>query len=186
MPGFELPPHMANMGLPGMGRGAMYPPYHMPTFPHVVPPPMYPRGAPPMQPPMDPKMAKMAGKPFIDSKLPPGIVKKDSEKKDKKEETGKTLELSVGNGVAEIFKSLQFSMKGVGEPLALATCKKILTEMEGKLKDKKVKATSKETSEFLTTLTEKIKELEKKEKKKSTSTETKLNELEMIKALHEV
>jgi len=188
MPGYDMSnPMMA--GMPGMGRG-MYPGYPMPGYPMVAPP-MYPRGTvPPLPGQMDPMaknphMAKMGMKPFPDPKMMPGI-KKDKEKTDKKEETGRILDISLPIGLPEIFKSLQVSIKNLQEPLFLNTNKKLLNDLESKLRDKKIKTTAKEISEFLNTLPEKLKEAEKKDKKKSSTTEQKVSEFEFVKALHEV
>ncbi len=189
MPNFEMGGPM--MPMPGMQR--VFPSYPMPGYPSMMRPPMYPPGMiPPVPNQMDPmmsKMGRMAMKPFPDPKavIP---IKKEKEKSAKKdEENGKLLEFPVNLSLAETFRSLHLSIKNLQEPLFLATCKKILADLEGKLKDKKLKSRAKEIAEFINNLPDKIKEAEKKERKSgSTSTrETpKITELELINALNEV
>jgi hypothetical protein len=186
MPGYDMNNPMMG-GMPGMGRG-MYPGYPMGGFPMMAPP-MYPRGTvPPLPGQMDP-MAKNMGrggmKPFPDPKMMPGI-KKEKEKTDKKEDLGRVLDISPPMGLPEIFKTIQVSIKNLQEPFFLNTSKRALTDVETRLKDKKVKNTAKEVTEFLAALPEKIKEAEKKDKKKSSSSEQKISEYEIVKALHEV
>jgi hypothetical protein len=191
MGGYDMHPQMG-FQMPNMGRPGMFPGYPGMPFPPNVAPPMYPRG---MQPPPIPGQADPMGKnmgkpgakpyPYQDPKLTG--VKKDNNKTGKeKEETGRLLELLPPSGVTEIFKSLQVSVKNLSEPLFFNTTKKILTDMETKLKDKRIKTTSKEISEYLTSLPEKLKEAEKKDKKKPPSTEQKMNEYEITKHIHEV
>lgn len=197
MPGFEMPGSM--MPMPGMPRG--YPPaFSMPGYPPMMRPPPYMPGMPGMIPPlpnqMDPMMHKVprmgpgGAKPFPDPKAMP-LVKKDKEKTVKKEEESeKVLEFPTPVISAETLRSLHVSIKHLQEPLFLFTCKKALTELENKLREKKMKSRAKEISEFLSNLYDKIKELDKKDKKKSTGTTNsevpKISELELVKALNEV
>lgn len=192
MPGFEMGGGPM-MPMPGMQRG--FPsPFPMP-YPSMMRPPMYPPGLmPPLPNQMDPMMNKMGGrmggKPFIDPKAAIPAGKKEKEKSVKKEEeSGKVLEFPPVAVNAEIFKSLHLSVKSLQEPLFLFTCKKILNDLESKLRDKKLKSRAKEIAEFVSNLYDKLKEAEKKDKKKgtsSTSEPAKISELELVSALNEI
>lgn len=197
MPGFDMGGPM--MPMPGMPRfpqafpqGFPMPGYPMrPQYPPLIPP------LPNQMNPMDPMMPKMnqnrpgGMKPFPDQKSVP-MINKDKEKSTKKEESGKVLEFTAPSITAETLRSMHVSVKHVQEPLFLFTCKKILGDLEPKLKEKKLKSRAKEISEFLATLYDKIKDLEKKDKKKSTSSGhstsegSKISELELVNALNEV
>jgi len=193
MPAFEM--HNPMM-MPGMPRG--YPPaFSMPGYPMVRPPPYMPGMIPPLPNQMDPMAMHQKGprmgpgaKPFPDQKTVP-LAKKDKEKSVKKEEESeKVLEFAPPTILAETLRSLHVSVQHLQEPLFLYTCKKALTDLENRLREKKLKSRAKEISELHSTLYDKIKELEKKDKKKSTGTtnniETpKISELELIKALNE-
>jgi len=191
MPGYDMGGPM--MPMHGMQRG--FPPFGMPGFHQMMRPPQYPPGMIPPLPQMDPmmqKMNRMAMKPFPDPKAVPQIKKEKEKSIKKEEETGKVLEFAPPLISAEILRSLHVSVKHLQEPLFLFTCKKILTDLEARLKEKKLKSRAKEISEFLSSLYDKIKESEKKDKKKTTSSSHtnneggKISELELVKALNEV
>ena len=192
--GFGMENHMMSFG--GM-RGGFPPGFPMPGYHPMFRPPMFPPGIPPMpnnnnnmdMSPMQ-KMNRMGVKTFMDPKAVP-LTKKDKEKTVKKEEeNGKILDFPQPMHTAEIFKSLQLSVKHAQEPLLLFTAKNVLTDVENKLREKKLKGRAKEVSEYLSGVYDKVKEIEKKDKKKSTtstSTETsKISELDVVKALNEV
>lgn len=68
------------------------------------------------------------------------VVKKEKEKTPKKEEnTGKLLDIEAPKGARELFKTIQFSAKQLSEPLLLNVMKGILSDLEGRLKEKKIK-----------------------------------------------
>jgi hypothetical protein len=194
MPGFDMGGPM--MQMPGMPR--VFPPnaFPMPGYPPMMrPPPYLPGMMPPLPNQMDPMMhhkMKMGIKPFPDPKAAPSTKKEKEKTVKKEEESGKVLEFAPPIIPAETLKSLHVSVKHLQEPLFLFSCKKILTEIEAKLKDKKLKSRAKEISEFLSTLIDKIKENEKKDKKKgansnsNNSEASKISELELVKALNEI
>jgi len=197
MPQFEMGNQMMHMS--GMHRGFPHG-FPMPGYPPMMRPPHYPPGMiPPLPNQMDPMRSRMPDnrmmmKPFPDQKAAP-LMKKEKEKSIKKEEeAGKVLEFTPPVISAETLRSLHVSVKHLQEPLFLTTCKKILSDLEPKLKEKKMKSRAKEISEFLSTLFDKIKEAEKKDKKKSgtsshstsSSEASKISELELLKALNEV
>jgi len=131
MPGFE--PGGPMMSMPGMPR--MFPhQFPMPGYaPMIRPPPMYPPG---MIPPLpNPIEGRMPTKPFVNPKIGPVVKEKDKIAK-KQEESGKVIELPSDVISAEIFRSIQLSVKNLQEPLYLLGCKKILTELETKLREK--------------------------------------------------
>jgi len=176
-------PGMQKNYFPGMGL-----PYQMPGM-FMNP---YMRNMPMHQPPMFPnpklnnpkKLISYMAKNFtMQEKI------KEKEKPAKKEEdANKVLNLVQPAVLVEIFKSLQISLKNGQELQFYNICKRILSDLEGKAKEKKLKTLSKEISDFLTTLHEKMKaEIhDKKDKKKSSSSvEHKISEYELMKILHE-
>jgi len=190
-PGFDMGGPM--MPMPGMQRG--FPsPFPMPGYPSMMRPPMYPPGMIPPLPnamdPMMPKMGRMPMKAFNDPKATAPVNKKEKEKSMKKEEdSGKVLEFPPNVTTAETFRSLHLSVKNLQEPLFLFTCKKILSDIENKLRDKKLKTRAKEIQEFLSSLYDKLKDAEKKDKKKGSTSNTeapKISELELVNALNAV
>jgi len=190
-PGYDMGAPM--MPMHGMQRGfpSAFP---MPGYPSMMRPPMYPPGMiPPLPNQMDPmmsKMGRMGMKPFPDPKAAVPTSKKEKEKSIKKEEeSGKVLEFPPNITTAETFRSLHLSVKNLQEPLFLFTCKKILSDLETKLRDRKLKTRAKEISEFLSNLYDKIKDAEKKDKKRGsapTNEVPKISELELVNALNAV
>jgi len=185
-PGFDMPNPMMPMHMPRF-PGA----FPMPGYPSMVRPPMYPSGVlPPLPNQMDMmKMNRMQMKPYPDHKAVAPSSKKEKEKSVKKEEeSGKIIEFPPTAITAENLRSMHVSVKHIQEPLFLLTCKKILNDLETKLRDKKLKTRAKEIAEFVSNLYDKIKEAEKRDKKKSSNSVEipKISELELIKALNEI
>lgn len=188
-PGFDMGGPMMPMHRMPQFPGA----FPMPGYPSMIRPPMYPQGVmPPLPNQMDMmKMNRMQMKPYPDHKAVAPSSKKEKEKSVKKEEeSGKIVEFPPTLITAENFRSIHLSIKHIQEPLFLLTCKKILNDLDTKLRDKKLKTRAKEISEYVSNLYDKIKEAEKRDKKKSTPSSSseapKISELELMKALNEI
>jgi len=193
-PKIKPPPHQDMMMYPGMpknffpGMGTM--PYGMPNM--FMGPYMH-RNVP-MQQPMFPHKIQNPKKLIADmAKTVTSQMKEtNKEKLIKKEadDSTKILNLIQPPALAEMFKSLQISLKLGQDLLFFNICKKILTDIESKAKEKKLKSLQKEISDFLVVLHDKLKmELiyDKKDKKKTPTAiiEAKISDYELLKILHE-
>jgi hypothetical protein len=189
-------PHQDMMMYPGVHKnffgqmGGM--PYPMPN---MFMPPYMPRNVP-MQPQMFPGGKLQNPKKMIADMaktVTNQMKEKDSVKVPKKENEDSTriLNISPPPALAEIFKSLQISLKNGQELLFYNICKKILTDIENRAKDKKLKNLQKEISDFLLVLHDKLKQdltYDKKDKKKatvSTASESKISDYDLLRILHE-